>query len=323
MLAPRQRQRHRRRDRFGMGLVARQQRLGLAEASLAIAELGEAAERERTVPGAALAAAVERQHELVLGARPVAHRGQHAAVDRAAPRVQRGVAAADGEPDDAAAPLRGALEVREPIAGHERRAAGVADRERSDASPVAAAIASSSSVIPASTSPRRRARARAGRARRPPGPRRPARAPAAPLPPRGASRSAGGRRALGELDLEPAALRTRSFVREQAPRARASRSPRRARRRCGALPPGRSRGSPPRACRPGGVECVGLAPLLDALVRIAEPPQRAAEAVEGVGVFGLLAEAGDERVARGRPVGALQRGPAVVGVGGWRHRARC
>jgi hypothetical protein len=55
---------------------------------------------------------------------------------------------------------------------------------------------------------------------------------------------------------------------------------------------------------------VGLAPAIDRGVALTEPPQRLAESVERLGVAGILAQRGRERVSRARPVRLREAPPA-------------
>jgi hypothetical protein len=112
-----------------------------------------------------------------------------------------------------------------------------------------------------------------------------------------------GRRALGLLDPEPAAFRARLRPVEQPAR------PRQPARGLGEPPVdpvlarevrGEAAGRAVVATAPVGR--VRLAPAIDPRVALAQPPQRAAEPVERVGVIRGLLEGGGERVPRTRPV---------------------
>jgi len=129
--------------------------------------------------------------------------------------------------------------------------------------------------------------------------------------------------ALGLLDLEGAALGARPALVEQTPRAGEPA------RRGGHLPvdpvlAGEVRGDPPgreRRALPAVGE-VGLAPVRDPLLALAEPPQRLAVAVERLGVAGRRRELRREHVAGAGPVGLREALPSGVQVGRRQVRVR-
>ena len=313
---------HQRCERRGLVVESGEQPRGLVAAALAHAQLGEHSERQRAAAAPPrVRLAPQRGGEHRLGALPVAGADEDRAVDRAAPGLDGREAAPLGELDHGLAPLRGALEVGEAVAGDERRAAGVAAGERVVR---LAAEGDGHRLVEQRHALLHAALAHDGVAELCQGHaldvgvgepvRDVQRGAGVPLGVRGVLR------ALGLLDLEPAELGNVARAVEQPPR------PRQPAGGGGvaavdAVLGGEIGGEPPRAPRiaPALVGRVRLPAAIDRRVAFAEPPQRLAQAVERLRIVRLLLERDRERIARVSPVGPSEVPPAgLVGRRG-RH----